>query len=52
VPKVKLRGGYPGATTKPDRTVEAGEKVGSLEVIAALGHTPAASPCATPVTAR
>jgi glyoxylase-like metal-dependent hydrolase (beta-lactamase superfamily II) len=39
-PEDKLRGGYPGAETKPDRTVEAGERVGSLEVIATPGHTP------------
>ena len=39
-PEDKLRGGYPGAKTKPDRTVEAGERVGSLEVIATPGHTP------------
>jgi glyoxylase-like metal-dependent hydrolase (beta-lactamase superfamily II) len=39
-PKDKLRGGYPGAATRPDRTVDAGDLVGSLEVIAAPGHTP------------
>lgn len=39
-PEDKLRGGYPGAETKPDRTVAAGDRVGSLEVIAAPGHTP------------
>ena len=39
-PKDKLRGGYPGAETKPNRTVEPGDRVGSLEVIAAPGHTP------------
>ena len=39
-PVDKLRGGYPGANTKPDRTVEPGEHVGSLEVIASPGHTP------------
>jgi glyoxylase-like metal-dependent hydrolase (beta-lactamase superfamily II) len=36
----KLRGGYPGATTRPARTVAAGERVGSLEVVASPGHTP------------
>ncbi len=36
----KLRGSYPGAKTKPTRTVAAGEKVGSLESVAAPGHTP------------
>jgi glyoxylase-like metal-dependent hydrolase (beta-lactamase superfamily II) len=39
-PKDKLRGGYPGAQTKPNRTVDPGDRVGSLEVIAAPGHTP------------
>ena len=36
----KLRGGYPGAETRPDRTVVAGDRIGSLEVVAAPGHTP------------
>ena len=36
----KLRGGYPGAATKPTRTIAAGDRVGSLEVHAARGHTP------------
>ncbi len=39
-PQDKLRGGYPGAETKPDRTVDVGDRIGSLEVIAAPGHTP------------
>ena len=39
-PDDKLRGGYPGARTRPTRTVEPGERIGSLEVIAAPGHTP------------
>ena len=39
-PKSKLSGSYPGAETKPTRTVSAGERVGSLEVIASPGHTP------------
>ena len=39
-PDDKLRGGYPGAETKPDRGVNPGERIGSLEVIAAPGHTP------------
>lgn len=39
-PQDKLRGGYPGAETKPDRTVDAGDRVGSLEVVATPGHTP------------
>jgi glyoxylase-like metal-dependent hydrolase (beta-lactamase superfamily II) len=36
----KLRGSYPGARTRPTRTVEAGDRIGSLEVVAAPGHTP------------
>jgi glyoxylase-like metal-dependent hydrolase (beta-lactamase superfamily II) len=36
----KLRGGYPGARTAPTRTVEPGDRIGSLEVVAAPGHTP------------
>ncbi len=39
-PNDKLRGGYPGAETKPDRTVNPGDRVGSLEVVATPGHTP------------
>ena len=39
-PDDKLRGSYPGTETRPDRTFQAGERVGSLEVIAAPGHTP------------
>lgn len=39
-PDAKLRGSYPGASTKPTRTVRAGDTVASLEVIAAPGHTP------------
>jgi glyoxylase-like metal-dependent hydrolase (beta-lactamase superfamily II) len=38
--KGKLRGGYSGAKTKPTRTIEPGERIGSLEVVAAPGHTP------------
>jgi glyoxylase-like metal-dependent hydrolase (beta-lactamase superfamily II) len=36
----KLKGSFPGAATKPTRTIEGGERVGSLEVIATPGHTP------------
>jgi glyoxylase-like metal-dependent hydrolase (beta-lactamase superfamily II) len=36
----KLRGSYPGAKTKPGRTLAPGDRVGSLEVLAAPGHTP------------
>ncbi len=39
-PQSKLRGGYPGAKTRPTRTLTHGDRVGSLEVIAAPGHTP------------
>jgi glyoxylase-like metal-dependent hydrolase (beta-lactamase superfamily II) len=39
-PRAKLRGSYPGANTKPTRTVAGGEAIASLEVIAAAGHTP------------
>lgn len=39
-PQVKLRGGYSGARTRPTRTVQAGDRIGSLEVIPAPGHTP------------
>jgi glyoxylase-like metal-dependent hydrolase (beta-lactamase superfamily II) len=36
----KLRGGYPEVKTRPTRTFEAGERIGSLEVLASPGHTP------------
>jgi glyoxylase-like metal-dependent hydrolase (beta-lactamase superfamily II) len=36
----KYRGSFPGASTKPTRTLAPGERVGSLEVVAAPGHTP------------
>ncbi|MQA73582.1 MAG: MBL fold metallo-hydrolase [Solirubrobacterales bacterium] len=39
-PRDKLRGSYPGTETLPDRTVEPGERIGSLEVVASPGHTP------------
>jgi glyoxylase-like metal-dependent hydrolase (beta-lactamase superfamily II) len=39
-PTDKLRGDYRGANTKPTRTVLAGDRIGSLEVIASPGHTP------------
>jgi glyoxylase-like metal-dependent hydrolase (beta-lactamase superfamily II) len=39
-PNSKLRGSYPGAKTRPTRTLAPGDTVGSLEVIAAPGHTP------------
>lgn len=36
----KLRGGYPGAETRPSRLLAPGDRVGSLEVVASPGHTP------------
>jgi len=39
-PAAKLRGGYPGARTAPTATFGAGDRIGSLEVHAAPGHTP------------
>jgi glyoxylase-like metal-dependent hydrolase (beta-lactamase superfamily II) len=39
-PQSKLRGGYPGAKTRPTRTLNHGDSVGSLEVVASPGHTP------------
>jgi glyoxylase-like metal-dependent hydrolase (beta-lactamase superfamily II) len=39
-PQVKIRGAIPGAATKPTRTVNGGETLGSLAVIPAPGHTP------------
>ncbi|HEX6714290.1 MAG TPA: MBL fold metallo-hydrolase [Thermoleophilaceae bacterium] len=39
-PVDKLRGSYPGAKTTPHRELVPGDRVGSLEVIAAPGHTP------------
>ena len=39
-PEAKMRGSYPGAKTRPTRTLAEGDRVGSLEVVAAPGHTP------------
>lgn len=39
-PQDKLRGSWPGAKTEPTRTLEPGDMVGSLEVVASPGHTP------------
>ena len=36
----KLRGSYPGTKTRPTRELAHGDRVGSLEVVAAPGHTP------------
>jgi glyoxylase-like metal-dependent hydrolase (beta-lactamase superfamily II) len=39
-PQSKLRGGYPTTRTRPGRELQPGDRVGSLEVVAAPGHTP------------
>lgn len=39
-PQDKPKGGFPGAKTEPTRMFEPGETIGSLEVLAAPGHTP------------
>ncbi|MGN6811413.1 MAG: MBL fold metallo-hydrolase [Thermomicrobiales bacterium] len=39
-PQEKLRGGWATCTTRPTRELRPGDRVGSLEVIAAPGHTP------------
>src|SRR3954471_1913713 len=39
-PQSKLRGGYPKVDTRPGRLLAPGDRVGSLEVVAAPGHTP------------
>jgi glyoxylase-like metal-dependent hydrolase (beta-lactamase superfamily II) len=39
-PQAKLGGWLPGAQTTPSRTLSPGERIGSLEVIDAKGHTP------------
>ena len=39
-PEAKMRGSYPGARTRPTRTLSEGDRVGSLQVVAAPGHTP------------
>ncbi len=39
-PQDRLHGSYPGAKTSPSRTVNGGDRIGSLEVIDAPGHTP------------
>ena len=38
--QTKPRGSIPGAQTEPTRTVQEGDTVGSLQVIASPGHTP------------
>ncbi len=39
-PQEKLRGDYRGAETWPTRTIQAGERIGSLLAVASPGHTP------------
>lgn len=39
-PQDKPKGSFTGASTTPSRHIEPGETVGSLEVLAAPGHTP------------
>jgi glyoxylase-like metal-dependent hydrolase (beta-lactamase superfamily II) len=39
-PSSKLRGSYPKLKTRPSRTLAPGDTVGSLQVLAAPGHTP------------
>jgi glyoxylase-like metal-dependent hydrolase (beta-lactamase superfamily II) len=39
-PQSKIKGSLPGAKTAPTRTVEDGDRVGSLQAVAAPGHTP------------
>lgn len=39
-PQVKPGGSLPGAKTTPSRTLSPGERIGSLEVLDATGHTP------------
>jgi len=39
-PQDKLRGGYRQVATRPTRTLDDGDRVGSLQVVASPGHTP------------
>jgi glyoxylase-like metal-dependent hydrolase (beta-lactamase superfamily II) len=39
-PDSKLRGGWPQVSTRPTRLLDDGDRVGSLRVVAAPGHTP------------
>ena len=39
-PEAKLRGSYPGAKARAGRLLNAGDRIASLEAIAAPGHTP------------
>ena len=39
-PQTKLRGAYQAIAARPDRLLSDGDRVGSLQVVAAPGHTP------------
>lgn len=39
-PQAKLRGSYQKVTTRPDRLLNDGDRVGSLRVVSTPGHTP------------
>ncbi|MBK9714910.1 MAG: MBL fold metallo-hydrolase [Kouleothrix sp.] len=39
-PQTKLRGAYQAIAARPDRLLRDGDRVGSLQVVAAPGHTP------------
>jgi glyoxylase-like metal-dependent hydrolase (beta-lactamase superfamily II) len=39
-PQTPIRGSYPRLATRPTRSVEPGDRIGSLLVVAAPGHTP------------
>ena len=39
-PQTKIKGSVPGTKTRPDTTLQPGDMVGSLQAIAAPGHTP------------
>ena len=39
-PDARIRGSLPGARTTPSRLLEAGDRIGSLEVVPSPGHTP------------
>jgi glyoxylase-like metal-dependent hydrolase (beta-lactamase superfamily II) len=39
-PQAKIKGSLPGARTAPTRTVQDGDRIGSLQVVASPGHTP------------
>lgn len=38
--QTKIKGGFPKVETRPGRELDAGDRVGSLEVVATPGHTP------------